>query len=245
MASVLSSPVGHDSTSDPAVADSRALERYPCGLLTSCQPVAARSSGDMHWPATIRDISAQGMGLVLCRRFERGVGLAVEVPQKDGTSGDTLLCQVIHVQPWENGQWLMGVRFVSELGQGEVEAILDLAREAEEELRQSLPEGYEDDGKGGRRLREYVIPMVLFVWADQPPDVKPALVRRLIFRGRWPLRPGSILRVKVPIAGGEQTEEVAFRVRQAEQIEGMWEISCGLHGAAGPEARRYLGFPER
>lgn len=239
MASVVTSP----SAGDSAVAEEcRVLERHYCGLLTSCQPVAARSAGDMHWPATIRDLSVQGMGLIMGRRFERGVGLAVEVPQKNGTSGDTLLCQVMHVQPWENGQWLLGVRFVSELGDGEVEALLDLAREAEEELRQSLPEGYEDDGKGGRRLREYVIPMVLFLWADQPATVKPALVRRLIFRGRWPLRGGSLLRVKVPHPGGE-AEEVCFRVDRAEQVEGTWEITCRIDGKLTRSARRFLGFP--
>src|ERR1043165_2571735 len=58
----------------------RVRERRPCGLKTSCQPIAARGDKDVMWPATIRDISVASIGLVLGRRFEPGAGLAIEVP---------------------------------------------------------------------------------------------------------------------------------------------------------------------
>src|SRR5437667_7954790 len=54
----------------------RVWERFPCGLQTTCQPIAARGQDELSWSAHIRDLSVGGVGVVLKRRFERGAALA-------------------------------------------------------------------------------------------------------------------------------------------------------------------------
>jgi len=38
--------------------ENRSWERFPCGLTTTCQPVAARGGSEFAWPAQIRDLSS-------------------------------------------------------------------------------------------------------------------------------------------------------------------------------------------
>src|SRR5580692_1103433 len=103
--------VGHDlNTSDPWAADCRVWERHACGLQTSCQPIAARADKDILWRATLRDVSATGVGMVLDRRFEPGAGLSIEIPGLGG--GNTLLAKVVHATGLPEGKWLLGCAFV-------------------------------------------------------------------------------------------------------------------------------------
>src|SRR5438128_11861643 len=92
----------------------RVYERFPSELATQCQPLAARSDNDINWPATLRNISAGGIGLLLQRRFEPRTGLAVELPDLDG-SRVTVFVRVIHATPQGKGAWLLGCSFVTPL----------------------------------------------------------------------------------------------------------------------------------
>src|SRR6516225_2385721 len=80
----------------PRGSECRVYERFPVDLQASCQPIAARSDRDIVWPATVRDVSEGGVGLVLKRRFERGAGLAIELPGSDDRPAETLLAKVVH-----------------------------------------------------------------------------------------------------------------------------------------------------
>jgi hypothetical protein len=102
-------------------------ERYPLDLESACQPGASRNDRDLVWAATIRDISAGGVGIVLPRRFEPGTGLAIELPGQDGGAGETLLARVAHVQRLPEGGWLLGCSFLSELSDQELENVLQQA----------------------------------------------------------------------------------------------------------------------
>src|SRR5262249_27358321 len=63
----------------------RLFEPQACEVPPACRPAAAFNSKEAVWSATIRDVSAGGVRLVLRRRFETGTGLAIELPGNDDT----------------------------------------------------------------------------------------------------------------------------------------------------------------
>src|SRR5947207_10453114 len=89
--------------------DQRLAERHVCVVQTTCQPPSAWCKDP--WPATIRDISTGGVKLSLNRRFERGSGLAMELPTEDGGT-TTVLARVAHVRADPAGGWLLGCTFI-------------------------------------------------------------------------------------------------------------------------------------
>src|SRR5262245_47309723 len=107
--------------------ENRSWERFPCGLTTTCQPVAARGGSEFAWPAQIRDLSQGGLGIILNRRFEPGTGLAIDIPETDAYPGDTLLCRIVHATRWD-GQWLLGCALVSPLSEEELQRLLTLGQ---------------------------------------------------------------------------------------------------------------------
>ena len=109
------------TSSAPIPSDCRVFERFPCDAPASCQPSA---DWGMEWKGQVRDVSAGGLCLVLLRRFEPGVHLAVELPGADGTAASTILARVVHVRPEPGGFWALGCRFVNPIGEGEVQALL-------------------------------------------------------------------------------------------------------------------------
>src|SRR5258708_4782228 len=82
---------------NPSPHELRVYERFPCDVPASCQPPSDWKHGGHKWKARLRDISAGGLCLILGRRFERGAGLAIEVPGADADSPSTLLARVVNV----------------------------------------------------------------------------------------------------------------------------------------------------
>src|SRR5262245_52630847 len=91
----------------PPSAGPPAPERHPCGLRASCQPVAAWMDRDFIWPVTITELSTRGLGLVLGRRFEAGMGLAVELPASADRCEETFLVKVVRVSALPGDHWLL------------------------------------------------------------------------------------------------------------------------------------------
>ncbi len=181
----------------------RVWERYPCDLRTSCQPIAARSDKDFMWPATIRDISVNGIGLLLPRRFEPGAGLMIEVPRSDSQSTETLLARVVHATAIARGVWLLGCTFPSPLSDDELSTLLHLARVQKEQERErdavnrliaaSPQEQRTPLVNGTEPSKSFLIPRVLFETKTSAGVVLRLLVRALRLTGAWPLARGTIL----------------------------------------------------
>src|ERR1019366_10441879 len=76
-------PDAEQSVSSPPASECRIFERRSCELPTTCQPASALAMKEMRWTATISDLSLGGVRIVLPRRFEKGTGLAVELPGTD------------------------------------------------------------------------------------------------------------------------------------------------------------------
>jgi hypothetical protein len=92
--------------------EQRAAERFAVNGETSCSfafPVA-----EVKGPARVRDVSMDGVGLLLDRRVEVGSLLAVGLANKDKGFARTVLVRVAHVTP-ATGGFLVGGSFLTPL----------------------------------------------------------------------------------------------------------------------------------
>ncbi len=80
--------------------------------------------GEQYGTATLQDISASGVGLVLPRQLLPGMMVTVELHDKTYNSWRMKLVRVIHVTPRGAHQWLIGSRFTRELSAAELEGLL-------------------------------------------------------------------------------------------------------------------------
>jgi len=146
-------------------------DRHLCAVATTCQPPSSWVKDP--WPAVIRSVWPRGMSLSLGRRFEKGSGLAVQLPGDAGSSS-TVLGRVSRVVTHEDG-YLLDVSFISELSDEEVGHVLNRTAEAPAEV-----EG------------------VLFQTRLPDRSVLRWLVRRLDLPGGWPLPEGKTMTLALP-----------------------------------------------
>ena len=187
---------------------------------TTCQPPSAWSSDP--WPAMIRHISTTGLHLTLNRRFERGSGMAIQLPGAD-RNFSTVLARVVEVRIIESGVWLLECTFVSELADEEVRHVLHLgalsaALDVVDAPNPNAPSVsgvlFQAQLPSGERLRWYV--------------------KRLELAGTWPLPPGKTIGLRV---GGlsRETPPVELNVRRCKQYGSSWVIDADFVSA--PSAR--------
>jgi hypothetical protein len=108
----------------PRPTNCRVYERQACALPTTCQPASVSDADEMRWNATICDISPGGARLLLERRFERGTGLAVELPGDLERESAIVFVKVVHLRREDDGAWMLGCKFVSELSDDELHRLL-------------------------------------------------------------------------------------------------------------------------
>jgi hypothetical protein len=204
----------------------RVRERHACGLKTSCQPIAARGDKDMLWPAILRDLSVLGVGLVLGRRFERGAGLAIEIPETESQPGDTLLAKVTHTTALPEGRWLLGCAFVSELSEEELTRLLELAR-AQNAPAQPEAAATQEDGLAAANenpSRAVLIPGINFEGTSNFGRVAQVPIRRLYLSGSWPVPPGTVLKIKVANPP-HNLPGVKIKVNSCALRDGRWTLN--------------------
>jgi hypothetical protein len=200
----------------------RVWERYPLGVDTCCQPVAARGDQDLSWPACIRDVSGGGLGLVLGRRFERGAGLAIEIPATTDCPGDTLLARVVHVTRLPDGRWLHGCAFINPIGDDEIRRLLRLAPPIPDAAPpDSPPEAERQDAPAKRP--PHVVRDVTLIGSWRRRSLRPFRVRNLFLSGDWPLSPGAILRVH---AGRHPAAQARLEITGCQRHGQGWSIRC-------------------
>ena len=73
----------------------RVADRHASNLEALTRPLDAHDS--LWWGATVRDISATGLGLAICYPFRAGAYLAIDL-QSESAAGRTILARVVHVQ---------------------------------------------------------------------------------------------------------------------------------------------------
>jgi hypothetical protein len=85
-----------------------------------------RATGEGPWMVRIRNVSAEGIGLIANHPFKKGMLLTIELPTKSGAKlGLPKQIKITHAsQQGTNGWWVFGGVFSSRLTQEELEALL-------------------------------------------------------------------------------------------------------------------------
>jgi hypothetical protein len=99
----------------------RAVERFSVNADTSC-PFLSPVVEDFG-PVKIRDISMQGVGLLVSRRVEPGALLAVALANPARGFSKTVLVRVVHVTPLGGG-FLVGGTFATPLTYQEMSTLV-------------------------------------------------------------------------------------------------------------------------
>jgi PilZ domain-containing protein len=81
------------------------------------------ASDTLAWGATVRDISASGIGLTLCYPFRAGTYLAIDLPEANGGTR-TVLTRVVHAEDLPDGTWHVGCEFVKPLSDSTFELMV-------------------------------------------------------------------------------------------------------------------------
>jgi hypothetical protein len=195
-----------------ALQEKHSGDRFPCEVPTTCQPPSAYCKDP--WPATIRDIGNRGLRLTLGRRFERGSGLAIELPTEDGTT-TTVLTRVVEVHTHADGGWLLGCDFISELSDEEVQFVLTLDP--------VHPPAFDDKP----RWSTPAIRGVLFQVVVHKREILRWYVKHLAVAAGWPLPGGKEIALRV---GGlpTATPPLQIRVRDCRLFGSYWIIEGKL-----------------
>jgi len=215
----------------PPDSDCRVFERHSTELSIQCQPLAARGDNDIMWPATARDLSAGGIGLVLRRRFEPRTGLSLSLPEPGTDSTYTVFVRVVRVEPLPEGRWLLGCSFVTPLTEERLSSLLQAAQAAQAPPAPPVVETAppSDDGPASVTIEKVVVMGVLFQVRHGTHDPIRRKVTRLHVSGRWPLATGRAM--KVWVGSGPRNESAAdIRVNGCYKQDGRWLIDCYFLG---------------
>jgi hypothetical protein len=195
----------------------RVWERHLTELPATGQTAAARPEQDVAWRGTIREVSADGLGLVLERGYECGTGLAVELPPTAGDPGDTLLVRVTQAAPLPDGRWLLDCSLIGQLSDDEIERVVHRA----------VPQ----------EAAPAVVHGVTFRGVADDGTVVVLAVKRLAPRAPWPPAAGSTVAVRV---NGKGASAVPLRlvVQGCREQEGRWLVEGRLVDAPNLAALR-------
>jgi len=72
----------------------------------------------------VRNISCEGIGLLLGRRFEPGALLSIELTESTGDRQRLLLARVAHATQQADGKWLVGCTLVNPVTEEEIQVLL-------------------------------------------------------------------------------------------------------------------------
>jgi serine/threonine protein kinase len=114
-------PLAASYRAKQAAGERRATIRYPSKQEGACQAVG--SEKELQWSAKLLDVSADGIGLVVNRRFEPRTVLLMDLPQKCGDHGRRFLVRVVRAEQLSARAWLIGCVFARRLNDEDREAL--------------------------------------------------------------------------------------------------------------------------
>jgi hypothetical protein len=102
--------------------DRRTRSRHPSRSKFRARLKRATEEGT--WMATVRNISAEGIGLIANRPFKPGMSLTMELPTDPKFISKTVLVHVLHVHQEQNKrEWVLGGKFSRKLTNDELAAL--------------------------------------------------------------------------------------------------------------------------
>lgn len=102
----------------PAPTDQRAWERFPVRTEATYAPLRAPHMDPRD--AVVADLSANGVGLLVETEFDVGTLLNLHLRRTGAASDLEILACVVRVSPQEDGKWLLGCNFISELSDEQI-----------------------------------------------------------------------------------------------------------------------------
>ena len=93
--------------------DRRVSERFPVNAQTACDflsPVLEDFGA-----VRIKNVSTEGIGLIVSQQMERGLLLAVSLANRSKSFAKTMLVRVMHCTPQPGGTYLVGGTFETPL----------------------------------------------------------------------------------------------------------------------------------
>jgi hypothetical protein len=221
----------------PGILNCRVFERYPSDLPTQCQPLAARGDEELFWQASVHDISASGVGLLVHRRFEPKTGLAVELPDGDD-SVYTVFVRVVHALGQPRGLWLLGCSFVTPLSEERLNALLLASSKPARPKAPPQAETTKLPEVAPKRNRS-VIEGVRFRASLPDGTILSRWVTRLHMTGNWPMAQGRIVSVWLG-KGKKDRTAVELRVDRCHEHEGQWVVECSFVNTPSAELVKSL-----
>jgi serine/threonine protein kinase len=108
--------------------DRRVTTRYSLRV-GGCAVVDLNIHGgeEEQWPLVVRDVSAQGIGILLARRFEPGTELTVEGAAGPEGKVERLPARVVRVEAERAGHWIHGCLFANPLADEQLKSLLKFA----------------------------------------------------------------------------------------------------------------------
>jgi hypothetical protein len=106
-----------------ALPERRVKARRACELLDQVSAVA--SLGQECWQAPVRNISANGIGMLLDHRLDPGALLGIELLNKCHQFWHLKLLRVVHATPHDDRHWLVGSAFVKGFTEDEFRALFE------------------------------------------------------------------------------------------------------------------------
>jgi len=198
----------------------RVYTRRTCLVPTSCQPTSAWGRQDSRWPAVISEISQGGVRLIVKRRFERGVGLGVELPGRDGDDPYTVLARVVHVKGLPDGTWALGCQFISALSEDEIEHLQPPPPPAP--APQPTTGGVSPEARGKKTVSDVILQLQL-----PSGRVVECCVQRLSVPGPWPVAADKVLTMRVDVPQGPRPT-LRLKVVRCHLSGQRWTLRCLL-----------------
>jgi hypothetical protein len=115
---------GPRAAPETTVLERQAAVRHPCLLEITCRR-ADLDAGD-RWVAPVRDLSEEGIGLVLPFALEPGVRLRLEMPFPGESQPRTLEASVAHSTERAEGGFAVGCTIAPQFAPEEVTALLEV-----------------------------------------------------------------------------------------------------------------------
>ncbi len=101
--------------------DRRFAVRHAVSMEALSRPLDGQDA--IWWGATVRDLSATGIGLTLCFPFRAGTYLAIDLQNPSGAS-QSLLTRVVYARDQVDGTWHIGCEFVKRLSESEMDLLI-------------------------------------------------------------------------------------------------------------------------
>jgi hypothetical protein len=194
-------------------------------------------------PASVRDLSASGVGLLLPSEFAEGTILIIEISGVPGRFAEPILLRVENTRRQDDAQWLTGCSFTRAFSERETKELLKILAKLRPAPRVELvpepatpaPEeadpfvtGSREEKRRSVRRKGLSTPVEFFRQGEEtaePGMVVDCSLDGLGIASSLPVATGTFLKVRIS-SGQESTLSLKVRVRQCRKNDGVWHLGC-------------------